>query len=540
MDAARNLIPIIYHETQERGSRLCGLHALNNLLQDRDIRFDESRLAEVARGVDADEQLYDESYGGASSSNMDDTGYFSIQVLQRALERFGLKLTQWRSQDMRQYHDHPQTQLAFILHHDDHWYVLRRFGAVWAEPSSLTSHSDAGIWFNLDSVRPQPEYVGSTYLGMFIQQAEQAKYSVFAVQKDDLEEGKEEDVYILPLSKADQYAASLVVAGSRGGDGAGGGSGEGDGDGMDYGEEDMELQAALQASLMNHAGGGGDIDPSEPASGSSSGLSAILYPPPISAHPYTNPLGLFDRPSGIQTPTQRTHPGYSKTTNDDDEDYVDASEESPPPESAGTGALDPVEASRRRNEALMRQMMRQQEAAMRVTHQEEELRVRAGLQTRRRTQQDEEEEMERAIRASMAEAEEEERAGEGAETVEEPEEVVLPQRRAEASHAVYDDEDEALQAALRASLETVPEGFQIPPTPPRVQAQLPTPPATALLPPPSASASAPSIKSTESESTEDDTAETESEADSSMATETPAVKVDVEEMRKLRLARFGG
>lgn len=34
MEAARNLIPLIYHETQERGSRLCGLHTLNNLLRE--------------------------------------------------------------------------------------------------------------------------------------------------------------------------------------------------------------------------------------------------------------------------------------------------------------------------------------------------------------------------------------------------------------------------------------------------------------------------------------------------------------------------
>lgn len=54
------------------------------------------------------------------------------------------------------------TQLAFVLNQNQHWYTLRRFGTP-----------EYGHWFNLDSAKPSPQWVGKTYLGMFLQQAEQ-------------------------------------------------------------------------------------------------------------------------------------------------------------------------------------------------------------------------------------------------------------------------------------------------------------------------------------------------------------------------------
>jgi len=63
----------------------------------------------------------------------------------------------------------PSTQLAFILNLDQHWFTLRRFGH--AEPNIDVDFGN-GHWFNLNSSLDAPEWVGKTYLGMVLQQAE--------------------------------------------------------------------------------------------------------------------------------------------------------------------------------------------------------------------------------------------------------------------------------------------------------------------------------------------------------------------------------
>ena len=96
-------------------------------------------------------------------------------------------------------------------------------------------------------------------------------------------------------------------------------------------------------------------------------------------------------------------------------------------------------------------------------------------------------------------------------------------------HRVYDDDDEAFQAALRASLEDVPPGFRIPSPPPRPE----RPPAPAV---PEPAPPQPQVDIPQEEH-EPDT-ETESETESNIL-EQPE-EVSMEEMRRRRLARFGG
>ncbi len=55
-----------------------------------------------------------------------------------------------------------RNQRAFILNYDQHWFTLRGFG----------SSEGAGYWFNLNSFLDRPEWIGETYLGMVLQQAE--------------------------------------------------------------------------------------------------------------------------------------------------------------------------------------------------------------------------------------------------------------------------------------------------------------------------------------------------------------------------------
>ena len=42
------------------------------------------------------------------SFNYDDTGYFSISVLERALEVWDLTLVRWRGEAMKPYQEHPE------------------------------------------------------------------------------------------------------------------------------------------------------------------------------------------------------------------------------------------------------------------------------------------------------------------------------------------------------------------------------------------------------------------------------------------------
>lgn len=54
-------------------------------------------------------------------------------------------------------------QRAFILNCDQHWFTLRRFG----------NSEGSGPWFNLNSSLDRPKWISETYLGIWLQQAEQ-------------------------------------------------------------------------------------------------------------------------------------------------------------------------------------------------------------------------------------------------------------------------------------------------------------------------------------------------------------------------------
>ena len=85
------------------------------------------------------------------SSNFDDSGYFSIQVIQRALSTWGLEVIPYGSSDQRAVYarEDPTTQNAYICNFSNHWYTIRKIG---------------DFWFNLNSMFKKPEYVSNTYL----------------------------------------------------------------------------------------------------------------------------------------------------------------------------------------------------------------------------------------------------------------------------------------------------------------------------------------------------------------------------------------
>ncbi|CAF4844908.1 unnamed protein product [Rotaria sp. Silwood1] len=153
----------IYHEVQE-GS-LCAQHALNNLLQ-REY-FSAVSLADIARELDEQERhVLGHRHG--ESENMDDTGFFSIQVLQKALEVFEIELIPYASQHpiAQQARADPQSIQAYICNLREHWLTIRRFGTQ---------------YFDLNSISIVPKLISNTYLSLYLVQLQQSGYSIFII-----------------------------------------------------------------------------------------------------------------------------------------------------------------------------------------------------------------------------------------------------------------------------------------------------------------------------------------------------------------------
>ena len=64
----------------------------------------------------------------SESANYDDSGFFSVQVILRALKVWNLTIENINSENMRRAKAAPATQDAFILNLEQHWFTLRRFG----------------------------------------------------------------------------------------------------------------------------------------------------------------------------------------------------------------------------------------------------------------------------------------------------------------------------------------------------------------------------------------------------------------------------
>ena len=257
----QQLIAYIHHERQEPGSMLCAQHAVNALLQGQ--YYDASQLAQIATELDQLEaselglSQADVAARDHPSLNMDDTGFFSVSVLERALQVWGISITSWRSARMRVRHDTPEREAAFVLNLNSHWFTIRSFGTT------------SKFWYNLNSFLPEPQWIGNNYLGTLLHTAEAEGYSVFVVQASEGSAGQG-----LRESDADQIADHLPPPGaawtSTNSTSASLGLRPGTdlkpsnaptpaatsfglgGRGVGDDEEDAELQAALSASLAQH------------------------------------------------------------------------------------------------------------------------------------------------------------------------------------------------------------------------------------------------------------------------------------------------
>ncbi|KAF8893769.1 Josephin-domain-containing protein [Infundibulicybe gibba] len=510
MSGLEALESLIYHEKQQEGSMLCAQHALNSLLQGH--YFTAPDLSDIARGLDDLEESYDDSNSGGTSTNMDDTGFFSIQVLENALKVWGLNLIRWRGEEMRPFQDHPQTQLAFILNLEQHWFTLRRFGSA----DSGVDSNEGGHWFNLNSSLPNPEWVSKLYLGMVLQQAEADGYSVFVVTPGDPSAPT-----TLPRTDADEIAATLDEPRLSGRPNFQTSrtikTSPGNNDGFE--EEDYELQAALQASLMN-------TDATEVVS---QNLGGHLPRPPHAQAPL---LGFQPEPpsgpvSGTLTPLQFDPIGPPAVSNT-------------PLQLPGHADLDPVAASIERNRVMLQRMREQQEFAQRELWAEtggvEPLHISAANEARRREREEEEENLRRAIEESeaLAKAEGHERLGgdPGHEpAAQNPYPIINPSD----AHRVYDDDDAELQAALKASLEQAPAGWEPSQWNPKQLANVPG--SSAIMESVSSHPTARDKDLDDDESVISEGTNTTGDLTSDAGPSQESVSVD--ELRKRRLARFG-
>ncbi|KAF9107617.1 Ataxin-3 [Mortierella sp. AM989] len=165
-----DLVPYIFHEQQE--GNLCAQHCLNALLQGP--YFTAIDLAELARQLDQKEQdalgNSGSRSGNLTSQNMDDSGFFSVQVISHALSIWNTQIIPWGAKEVSGAKAEPEREVSFICNLDQHWYTLRRFG-----PSTQR-------WYDLNSLHPEPRHMSATFLGMTLSQLEAEGYSIFVVR----------------------------------------------------------------------------------------------------------------------------------------------------------------------------------------------------------------------------------------------------------------------------------------------------------------------------------------------------------------------
>ena len=116
-------------------------------------------------GLSSDEY---QAFLARPSQNVDDSGYFSVQVLSAALSVWNLELVPFGSSDSRAAaaRASPTDCSAFICHFRDHWFAIRKLGRQ---------------WFNLNSILPGPELLSDLYLQVFLAQLQTDRYSIFIV-----------------------------------------------------------------------------------------------------------------------------------------------------------------------------------------------------------------------------------------------------------------------------------------------------------------------------------------------------------------------
>jgi ataxin-3 len=128
-----DMIETIFFEKQD--GLLCGQHVLNNLLQSP--YFTAVDLAQIAQELDSEESKL-----GMKGENYNDQGFFSVQVLNRALKVWNIEMIPLGTQKLANYNFD-----GLIINNDQHWLALRRFG------------KSNDRWYNLNSTQDAPSLI---------------------------------------------------------------------------------------------------------------------------------------------------------------------------------------------------------------------------------------------------------------------------------------------------------------------------------------------------------------------------------------------
>ncbi|KAF8386518.1 atx-3, partial [Pristionchus pacificus] len=179
MDLVEDPMTSIFFEKQE--ARLCAQHALNMLLQSQ--LFTAVDLAEIAGRLDREENEVLEA-GHMESQNMDDSGFFSVQVITEALKTFKLELISIMHPGVADIKTNPCVASAFICNRSEHWFVIRKFGKQ---------------WFELNSCRQEPLFKSDLDVRYDISTLTTDGYSIFVVNG------------VLPSCDADRVLAENPV-----------------------------------------------------------------------------------------------------------------------------------------------------------------------------------------------------------------------------------------------------------------------------------------------------------------------------------------
>ena len=146
----------IYWERQD-SDLLCAVHALNSLIQFP--CWDPVSLAQLARDIDDEENsLFNDRQ--KLSQNVQESGFYSVQVITRALQTKNLSMNYFnKSEDPTKYN-------GFICNFQMHWLSLRKIKKN---------------WYNLNSLAESPEWIGEIYLSALLDQIISDNYTIFVV-----------------------------------------------------------------------------------------------------------------------------------------------------------------------------------------------------------------------------------------------------------------------------------------------------------------------------------------------------------------------
>mmetsp|Transcript_107123 Transcript_107123/g.190330 ORF Transcript_107123/g.190330 Transcript_107123/m.190330 type:complete len:327 (+) Transcript_107123:66-1046(+) len=152
----------IYHEKQI--PNLCGLHAVNNLLQQK--AFDRNEFDRCAQQLDQQERAMGMTFGMGEGNYRPD-GFYNVTVLQRTLQSRGFQMDRVMSTDWKKDAIKHGQELGFIFNKDEHWFAYRRI------------HDE---WFLLNSTQHRPVHFYSRELGSAVNFAVQDGYGVYSVR----------------------------------------------------------------------------------------------------------------------------------------------------------------------------------------------------------------------------------------------------------------------------------------------------------------------------------------------------------------------